>query len=104
MKWRQHVERTTVTSGPALLPSIAGPARRAARGNGRDRRSGTAAVLGLLGLCAAAAPADTTGPPEPATFLSLGPAVEVTPIYPGAKSSRTFALPDVEAQYDHCST
>lgn len=36
-------------------------------------------------------------PPE--TFLSFGPAVEVTPSYPGARVSRTFALPDIEAQY-----
>jgi MipA family protein len=31
--------------------------------------------------------------------LSLGPAIEITPAYPGAAASRTFALPDVEAQY-----
>ncbi len=56
-------------------------------------------LLGLLALCAvSAAAADATMPPEPATFLSLGPAVEITPTYPGAKTSRTFALPDVEGQ------
>jgi hypothetical protein len=64
--------------------------------------SGRALLLGLLALCAASAvPADATTPPEPATFLSVGPALEITPTYPGASSARTFALPDVEAQYDN---
>jgi outer membrane scaffolding protein for murein synthesis (MipA/OmpV family) len=31
----------------------------------------------------------------------VGPAVEITPTYPGAKDSRTFALPDIEGQYDN---
>jgi|HubBroStandDraft_1064217.scaffolds.fasta_scaffold00661_16 outer membrane protein len=31
--------------------------------------------------------------------LAFGPAVEITPSYPGARSQRTFALPDIEAQY-----
>jgi MipA family protein len=46
-----------------------------------------------------AARADTTIPEEPPTFLSVGPAVQVQPKYPGASSSRTFLLPDVEGQY-----
>ena len=31
--------------------------------------------------------------------LSVGPAVEITPTYPGAGTLRTFVLPDVEMQY-----
>jgi MipA family protein len=47
----------------------------------------------MLPLCQAA---DTAAPDW---SLSLGPAVEITPAFPGASASRTFALPDVEAQY-----
>jgi MipA family protein len=98
MKWRKHNERRT--PAPALPQSIAG--RTCGAAGGRGARSGTGLLLGLLGLCAAAAVnADTALPPEPATFLSLGPAVEITPTYPGAPTSRTFALPDVEAQYEN---
>jgi hypothetical protein len=100
MKGCEHDERRI--PAPALPRSIAGRTCRAAGGRARGARSGTGILLGLLGLCAAAAvSADTTLPPEPATFLSLGPAVEITPTYPGASTSRTFALPDVEAQYDN---
>ena len=33
--------------------------------------------------------------------LSIGPGVFVTPSYPGASSSRGFALPYIDAQYDN---
>jgi outer membrane protein len=56
------------------------------------------AALACLAVTAAArADSDFTDPPP--TFLSAGPAVMVTPTYPGAKTQRTFALPDLEGQY-----
>jgi hypothetical protein len=57
-------------------------------------------VLAAVWLDAAPARADDAGFPEPpATFLSVGPAVQVTPECPGARDSRTFLLPDIEGQY-----
>jgi hypothetical protein len=102
MKRSKHDERTSAVAAAALVPSIAGHKRYAAGARTRSMRSVRAVSLGLLALCGAAAVrADPTMPPEPATFLSLGPAVEITPTYPGAKTSRTFVLPDVEGQYDN---
>ncbi len=57
-------------------------------------------MLAAVWLGAPSARADDAGFPEPpATFLSVGPAVQVTPEYPGARDSRTFLLPDIEGQY-----
>jgi outer membrane scaffolding protein for murein synthesis (MipA/OmpV family) len=56
------------------------------------------AALACLGA-GAAARADNDFTDPPATFLSAGPAVMVTPSYPGARTQRTFALPDIEGQY-----
>ncbi len=69
------------------------PARR-----WRGLRRSIAAVA-LLAAASAGAAADQDHPELPATFLSVGPALEITPSYPGARTQRTFALPDVEGQY-----
>ena len=55
--------------------------------------------MGLAAASVARADSDIANPPP--TFLSVGPALEVTPSYPGAKTQRTFALPDIEGQYDN---
>jgi MipA family protein len=52
----------------------------------------------LIGLMFAAMRAP--GEPSPSSYsLSAGPAVEIQPTYPGAKTQRTFVLPDVEGEY-----
>ncbi len=57
-------------------------------------------ACGALALQAVLAPAlAVESAATPDWSLSLGPAVEVTPAYPGASASRTFVLPDIEAQY-----
>jgi MipA family protein len=53
------------------------------------------AVACVAGNCAWAA----DPPLESGTNLSIGPAVYVTPSYPGASSSRGFALPYLDAEY-----
>jgi outer membrane scaffolding protein for murein synthesis (MipA/OmpV family) len=53
----------------------------------------------VAGLCLATNASADDFPEPPPTFLSLGPGVQVTPEYPGASHSRTFLLPDIEAQY-----
>ena len=60
----------------------------------------TATLLLCAGALVPVAQAEEV-PEQPATFLSVGPAVQVTPAFPGGKESRTFALPDIEAQYDN---
>jgi MipA family protein len=82
MKWRKFHDLTRA------LPAPRGPASIAA----------TLAALACLGAAPVArADGDFTDPPP--TFLSAGPAVMVTPSYPGARTQRTFALPDFEGQY-----
>jgi len=54
-----------------------------------------AALLGALAVTARAAEA----PEQPATFLMVGPGIYVQPAYPGANFTRSFFLPDIEAQY-----
>jgi outer membrane scaffolding protein for murein synthesis (MipA/OmpV family) len=84
---------TPRTDLPAWLP-VPPPRRRAV--------CAVAAVGALWAIgVAASAQAATDIPEPPPTFLSVGPAVEVTPSYPGAKTQRTFALPDFEGQYDN---
>ncbi|HUA90092.1 MAG TPA: MipA/OmpV family protein [Steroidobacteraceae bacterium] len=68
-------------------------------GRRRPWRASIAAAALLFALAAGVAHADGDFPEPPATFLSVGPAVEVTPSYPGARAQRTFALPDIEGQY-----
>ena len=92
MEWSDHQLRTGTAERGLPWTSIAvlplWPARAAA------------ALLPLLCLVGPPArAADTDVPDPPATFLSIGPAVQVVPEYPGAKDSRTFLLPDVEGQY-----
>ncbi len=57
------------------------------------------AAAAALAAAGAAGAADADYPEPPATFLSVGPAVAITPSYPGARTQRTFALPDIEGQY-----
>jgi MipA family protein len=56
-----------------------------------------ASLLLIAVVPASVAVAQTT--PSAPFSLSVGPAVEITPEYPGARAQRTFALPDVELQY-----
>jgi MipA family protein len=53
----------------------------------------------LCGLGITAAWADI--PVDTGTNLSIGPAVYVTPSYPGASSTRGFALPYIDAEFDN---
>jgi outer membrane scaffolding protein for murein synthesis (MipA/OmpV family) len=105
MKRSQNQVLTAVPPARPARQSIAARPRRPA---GRRLAGGFGPLFGgaLLLVCALsgaprAAWADATIPEPPATFLSLGPAVEITPTYPGAKTQRTFMLPDIEGQYDN---
>lgn len=86
MEWSEHGRETLSMAATGAGASIA------------------ARLAATLLLCAAAlvpvARADDYPEPPP-TFLSVGPAVQVTPAYPGGKESRTFLLPDIEGQYDN---
>jgi MipA family protein len=53
----------------------------------------------LLWLWPVGGVADGTALPDTATHLLLGPGAYVTPSYPGAASSRGFAIPYIDAQY-----
>ncbi len=92
MKRRQfhRIVRSLCARRAAASIAAARPRLRAAPG-------ALAALACLAAAAAARADSDFTDPP--ATFLSVGPAVMVTPSYPGAKTQRTFALPDFEGQY-----
>jgi outer membrane scaffolding protein for murein synthesis (MipA/OmpV family) len=89
------MKRRKSHESPRSLPARRGPASIAAA----RRRSAAPAFAALAGLAAAAVHADSDLTDPPATFLSAGPAVMVTPSYPGARTQRTFALPDIEGQY-----
>ena len=91
MERSNHEARTGTAGRGAQVTSIAALPRAPLL------RALTALALGGWGLLAHAA--DTNVPDPPATFLSVGPAVQVVPEYPGAKDSRTFLLPDIEGQY-----
>jgi MipA family protein len=64
-------------------------------------------VMAVVAEATAAAPSTPNTPNTPSAqstssapfTLSVGPAVEITPDYPGASAQRTFVLPDVELQY-----
>jgi MipA family protein len=86
VEWSEHVQETLVLVGTSAGASIA-------------VRLATTLLLcaGAFGPAAQAAEV----PEEPPTFLSVGPAVQVTPAYPGGKETRTFLLPDIEGQYDN---
>jgi MipA family protein len=81
----------------SLPASRAAASIAAARPAPRTWQRALAALACLAAAAAVRADNDFTNPP--ATFLSAGPAVMVTPSYPGAKTQRTFALPDIEGQY-----
>ena len=93
MKWRKFHDITRALPAPRGPASIA-----AARLAPRACHRALAALACLAAAPAAFADGDFTDPPP--TFLSAGPAVMVTPSYPGARTQRTFALPDFEGQYD----
>jgi outer membrane protein len=93
-----YVKRRKSHKVPRSLSAPRGPASiAAARPAPRLRRPALAALTCLVAAPGARADSGFTDPP--ATFLSAGPAVMVTPSYPGAKTQRTFALPDLEGQY-----
>jgi outer membrane protein len=71
----------------------------AAAGCPRRWQLALAACAGLA--LPASAAADSSIPEPPPTFLYAGPAVMITPSYPGANTQRTFGLPDFEGQYDN---
>ena len=63
---------------------------------------GMRACVGCLLAVAAAPLARADGePPAPSFTLSVGPAFDNQPKYPGASSQRSFLFPDVELQYDN---
>jgi MipA family protein len=78
---------------------VAGAVARGVRRAGRLYLS-LRALAALLACALAHADDSLPGEPPP-TFLMVGPAVDLTPAYPGDRAQRTFALPDVEAQYDN---
>jgi len=91
-----YMKRRKFHDGTGSLAAPRGPVSIAAA-RPRLRHWALAALAWLAPATAARADTDLTDPP--ATFLSAGPAVMVTPSYPGARTQRTFALPDIEGQY-----
>jgi MipA family protein len=84
---------------------LRGSIAAARAGTRRARRAAVSTWAGILcallsaGVAGPVA-ADSSAPPEPPpTFLSAGPAVVITPAYPGASAQRTFLMPDLEGQY-----